>query len=260
MSQREDAEHLPIHEPALATRAKRRTTQTAGLMSHPNVFSVITLLILIIALPIFSLLTGKRIRAAGQGPQAKYFRYARTIVILWSLTAFALYALRLHHLEPAYVGARPPRNVAQLALGLVSLFAPVLASLGGAKRVLSDDYARALRAVVPSDRPQWVWFVPVAASAGICEEFLYRGYALTIIAASTQSIALGALASSLAFGLGHAYQGRPGMVGATITGVAYAAIFIITGSLYPCMLGHFVQDIAGAAVLSRKLNQAAAAT
>ena len=39
---------------------------------------------------------------------------------------------------------------------------------------------------------------------------------------------------------------------ATISGALYAAVFLATGSLYPCMLGHFAQDIAGAAILSRK--------
>lgn len=227
-------------------------------MSHPTIFAVATLLILIIALPLLSLWTGKRIRTAGTAPAIKYFRYARTVLILWSLTALALYALRLHGLEPTYVGLRPPRYLAELGLGLVTLAAPVLASVGGARRVLSHDYAQALRAVVPADSTQWLGFVPVAASAGICEEFLYRGYALTIIGSMAGSLAIGALLSSVAFGFGHAYQGRAGILGATITGLIYAAVFLATGSLYPCMLGHFVQDIAGAAVLSRKLNELAA--
>jgi uncharacterized protein len=224
-------------------------------MLHPTLFTVLTLLILIVAVPLLSLLTGKRIRATVAAPAVKVFRYARTMLILWSLTALALYALRLHGHDPTYVGLRPPRYLPELALGLVTLVAPVLANISGARRVLSDDYARALRAVVPADRTQWLWFVPVAASAGICEEFLYRGYALTIISSLTGSVLVGVLLSSVAFGFGHAYQGRAGMAGATITGLLYACVFLVSGSLYPCMLGHFVQDIAGAAVLSRKLGE-----
>jgi membrane protease YdiL (CAAX protease family) len=187
----------------------------------------------------------------------KYIRYARTVAILWSLTALALYALRLHHLDATYVGLRPPRFILELAAGLITLVAPLLTSVSGALSVIEGDYARALRAVVPADPPQWIAFVPVAATAGICEEFLYRGYALTILSSMTGSIVVGALLSSIAFGIGHAYQGRTGVVGATITGLLYAAVFLATGSLYPCMLGHFVQDIAGAAVLSRKLEETA---
>jgi membrane protease YdiL (CAAX protease family) len=221
-------------------------------MAHPVLATVVTLLLLIIVLPLFSLWAGKRIRAAAAGG-IKLLRYARTIVILWSLTALALYALRLHHLDPTYVGLRPPRHAIELAVGLITLVAPLLASLSGSRRVLEGDYARAMRAVVPVDRVQWIAFVPVAASAGICEEFLYRGYALTVLAAISGSVFVGALLSSLAFGLGHAYQGRAGMAGATVTGLLYAIIFLATGSLYPCMIGHFLQDIVGAVILSNKL-------
>ena len=221
-------------------------------MHHPALLTILTLLILIIALPLLSLWTGKRIRAAATAG-AKMLRYVRTIVILWSLTALAVYALRLHGLEPSSAGLRPPHHIAELAAGFVTLLAPLLASLSGSRRVLEGDYARALRAVVPADAAQWIAFVPVAATAGICEEFLDRGYALTVIASMTHSLLAGVLLSSVAFGIGHAYQGKAGMAGATVTGLLYALIFLATGSLYPCMLGHFVQDIVGAAVLSRKL-------
>ena len=225
-------------------------------MLHPTILAILVLLILVIALPLLSLWTGKRIRAGVAVPAVKYLRYARTVAILWSLTALAVYALRLHHREPTYVGLRPPQHPAELAAGLITLVAPLLATLSGARRVLEGDYARALRAVVPADAGEWLAFIPVAATAGICEEFLYRGYALTILSAMSGNVLLGALLSSVAFGIGHAYQGRKGMLGATITGGLYACVFLATGSLYPCMLGHFAQDVVGAAVLSRRLVEA----
>lgn len=228
-------------------------------MPHPTLMIILTLLILLIALPLLSLWTGKRIRAATTTPLAKFVRYARTIVILWSLTALALYALRLHSIDPTLVGLRPPHFWGELAIGLIPLVAPLAATLLRGRRALNDDYARALRAIVPADLPQWIVFVPLAASAGICEEFLYRGFALNVLSAMTGSVAYGVVLSCIAFGFGHAYQGRPGMIGATITGLLYAGVYLATGSLYPCMLGHFMQDIAGALVLSRKLEATASA-
>ncbi len=222
-------------------------------MPHRFIFTFLTLLILIAALPINSALTGRRIRSLPLTPQAKLFRYGRTIVVLWSVTALALYALRLHGLDGASVGIRPPHEAAELGLGLISLLAPLLATLAGAPRALRPDYVVALRAVVPTDRVQWASFVVVAATASICEEFLYRGYALSLIADLTGSVVIGVLASTLAFGFAHAYQGRAGIAGATVSGLLYAAVFLVTGSLYPCIIGHFVQDIAGAAVLSRRI-------
>lgn len=227
--------------------------KTGGVMPHRVIFTFLTLLILIAALPINSALTGRRIRAVPLTRHAKLLRYGRTVVVLWSVTALALYALRLHGLDAASVGIRPPHEPAQLLLGLVSLLAPLLATLAGAPRSLRPDYVVALRAVVPTDRAQWSCFFVVAASASLCEEFLYRGYALVLIADLTGSVVMGVLTSTLAFGFAHAYQGKAGIVGATVSGLLYAAVFLVTGSLYPCIIGHFVQDIAGAAVLSRRI-------
>jgi membrane protease YdiL (CAAX protease family) len=258
VSQRKDAEDFSIHNrPGFATRACGRCALKACAMPHPTLIIILTLLILLIALPLVSLWTGKRIRAAATTRAAKFLRYARTIVILWSLTALALYALRLHNIDPTYVGLQPPHFAWQFAFGLIPLVAPLATTLVRGQRVLNDDYARALRAIVPADLSQWILFVPLAASAGICEEFLYRGFALRELSAMSGNVAYGALLSSVAFGIGHAYQGRPGVIGATMTGLLYAVVYLATGSLYPCMLGHFMQDIAGAAVLSRKLQEIA---
>ncbi len=222
-------------------------------MLHPSIFTFVTLVILIAALPINSALAGRRLRAATPSPNAKLFRYGRTIVILWSVTALAAYALRLHGFGARDVGLVAPHQPWQLAAGGIALVGPVLAMLSGAPRALSPDYALALRAVVPETRAEWALFWIVAASAGICEEFLYRGYALWAVARLTGDVLFGVIASTLAFGFAHAYQGRAGVVNATISGGLYAAVFLATGSLYPCMIGHFAQDIAGAAILTRKL-------
>jgi membrane protease YdiL (CAAX protease family) len=224
---------------------------------HPSVFTFFTLAILIAALPINSALAGRRLRRDVPSPRAKLFRYIRTIVVLWSVTALAVYALRLHGFDTRDVGLVAPHAPWELAVGLVSLVAPLLALLAGAPRRLSPAYAIALRAIVPESAGEWTSFWIVAASAGICEEFLYRGYALWAIARLTNDTLFGVAASTLAFGFAHAYQGRTGIANATISGGLYAVVFLATGSLYPCMIGHVAQDIAGAAVLTRRWSGAA---
>jgi uncharacterized protein len=219
-------------------------------MAHSTTFVLFTLLLLVAALPINSALVGRRIQTLSWSPKQKLFRYARTIIVLWALTALAVYALRLHGRGVDYVGVRMPHSAPELAAGLIVLVAPLLALLAGASRTM--ETAKGLRAIVPDDPLQWAAFVGVAASAGICEEFLYRGYALTLIATLTGSVPLGVAASTLAFGFAHAYQGKTGIIGATISGLLFAIVFLTTASLYPCMIGHFIQDIAGAAILTRR--------
>ncbi|HLW38293.1 MAG TPA: CPBP family intramembrane glutamic endopeptidase [Candidatus Eremiobacteraceae bacterium] len=221
-------------------------------MNHSILVTVALLAILMLALPVMSVLTGRRIKAAPPGRLTKLWRYARTLVILWSLTALALYALRLHGLGAADVGLRPPHRPLDFIAGL--LFVAVMVAFGSARRTIDGEYRRAISAIVPATQSEWLLFIPLAATAGICEEFLYRGYALWVIQNMTGSVWAAALISSLAFGLAHAYQGRAGVIGATVSGLFYASVFLYSGSLLPCMLGHFAQDIAGAILLRRVLG------
>ncbi|MDQ6825456.1 MAG: CPBP family intramembrane metalloprotease [Candidatus Eremiobacteraeota bacterium] len=227
-------------------------------MNHSLVVTVGMLIVLVLALPLMSVLTKRRIQSAQAGRYTKLWRYARTIVILWSLTELALYALRLHGLNASDIGVRQPHYPLQYLLGL--MFVVLMISASSARRNFDQGYRRAISAVVPTNTVEWLAFIPLAATAGICEEFLYRGYALWVIDVMTGSIWVAVLLSSLAFGLGHAYQGRAGIVGAVVSGLFYASVFLVSGSLLPCMLGHVAQDIAGAILLRRALDADAAAT
>jgi len=214
---------------------------------------VAVLVLLVIAVPALGALVAARLKSVEDSPARKRARYARTMLILWTMTALAYYALQLHGQTPADIGLRAPHNVLWYAVG--PLIVALLLSMSGAGRGdISTDYARAIRPVIPNDAVDWCWFVAVAATAAICEEFLYRGYALMQIAALSHSIIAGVVISAVAFGLGHAYQGRIGMAGTAITGLLYAALFLASGSLVPCMLAHFMQDMFGAALLARRLR------
>jgi CAAX protease family protein len=221
-------------------------------MPPSSVAVVAVLALLVLAVPAFGALMASRMREVEDAERRKHARYARAMLVLWSMTALALYALGLHGESAADVGLHSPEN--PIWFGVGPFIVALLLSMSGAGRGdISEAYARAIRQVVPRTAADWVWFVPVAATAALCEEFLYRGYALTQIAAITHSLAAGVLVSSIAFGLGHAYQGRIGMAGAAITGLFYSGLFLLGGSLVPCMVAHFLQDIVGAVLLSRRL-------
>ena len=212
------------------------------------------LAIVIVAIPLLAALSARRLQRLDAEHLTKSARYARIMLILWSVTALALYSLRLYAQGPADVGVRAPHHPWQWLLGLLAFLVLALTSFGRGE--VGPNYARRVRLVLPISAAEWAWFVPLAATAGICEEFLYRGYALTEVARLTDSLWAGVILSTAAFGLAHWYQGRFGMIGATISGLAYAAVFVISGSVLPCMIGHFTQDIAGALVLTRRLRSA----
>lgn len=211
------------------------------------------LALLVIAVPALGALVAARVRRAEDTQPRKHARYARTMLVLWTMTALAMYALQLHGETVADVGVRAAAQPLAYVLGLLIVGALLTVS-GAGRGDIAQSYASAIKIVVPLTAADWLWFVPVAATAALCEEFLYRGYALTQIAGLTGSVTTGAIVSSIAFGLGHAYQGRIGMVGTALTGLLYASLYLFGGSLGPCMVAHFLQDIVGAALLSRRLR------
>jgi membrane protease YdiL (CAAX protease family) len=86
-------------------------------------------------------------------------------------------------------------------------------------------------------------FFALAVTAGICEEFLYRGFAM----AALRRTGLGGwevvLISSMLFGLAHLYQGRGGLVGTLLIGTVFGIARIAYDSVIPAMVWHAALDI-----------------
>ena len=227
-----------------------------GFSNRPAALAVFALVALVlVAVPIVAYFRARlEDQDRANERRVKHARYARSLLVIWAITALALYALRLYGMGIADVGVRPPHAAWQYALGLIVPL--IFAAANAGRDNVPADYERRVRRVIPVDGSDWVWFVPVALTAGICEEFLYRGYALTQIASLTGSLEAGFFLSSIAFGLAHLYQGRIGVVGTAITGALYAAVFLLTGSIIPCMIGHVSQDIVAGLLYSRRIRAA----
>ncbi len=56
-------------------------------------------------------------------------------------------------------------------------------------------------------------------------------------------------ASSLAFGLGHIYQGRAGVLRTGLAGLGFGLLFLLTGSLIPSIVLHAILDLQGVYLL-----------
>jgi CAAX protease family protein len=99
--------------------------------------------------------------------------------------------------------------------------------------------------LMPESRREKLWaLLGMAPTAGICEEFLYRGFLLAEVSGWFHSIFWGVVVSSAAFGLAHIYQGANGMVRAALLGAMLAYPVVRLGSLYPSMTAHFLIDAA----------------
>ena len=86
------------------------------------------------------------------------------------------------------------------------------------------------------------WWMALSLTAGVCEEFLFRGY---LIWAFQPMFGLwGAAAFSVAvFAVAHAYQGVKGILATGIVGSLLTLVVLISGSLLPAMALHALIDI-----------------
>jgi membrane protease YdiL (CAAX protease family) len=111
--------------------------------------------------------------------------------------------------------------------------------------------------ILPQSPAEIVPFLGLAVTAGVCEEFLYRGFAMAAFHRAGLPVWSVVLLSSALFGLAHLYQGRGGLAGTMILGMLFAAARIRYDSVVPVMIWHVVIDvvasIAGPRYLTNKV-------
>jgi uncharacterized protein len=84
----------------------------------------------------------------------------------------------------------------------------------------------------------------VAVSAGICEEVVFRAWLLSALhsAVGLTGATLILVAAGL-FGLAHIYQKLPGVVGTSLAGVLFCALYVGTGTLLVPIVLHCLMDL-----------------
>jgi len=102
--------------------------------------------------------------------------------------------------------------------------------------------------ILPQSRVELLPYLGLAATAGLCEEFLYRGFAMAALIRAGLPVWGVVLSSSILFGLAHLYQGRGGIVSTLVIGTVFGTARILYDGLVPVMLWHFAVDaVAGVA-------------
>jgi membrane protease YdiL (CAAX protease family) len=103
--------------------------------------------------------------------------------------------------------------------------------------------------LIPHTRRERALWPLVAFAIGVLEEVVYRGlfvlYAATLLGISPWWLVA---PTAVVFGIGHRYQGWLGVVATGAMGLAFGVVTVLTGSLYPAVLGHTAFDLRLAAV------------
>jgi uncharacterized protein len=105
-------------------------------------------------------------------------------------------------------------------------------------RLLRVPESALLRFLLPRTTAEKVVFVGVSATAGICEELVFRGFLIPTLEMMLGSVAVATILSSVVFGLLHSYQGTVGIVRTASLGLMLAVPFLLTGSIVPSMVAH----------------------
>jgi uncharacterized protein len=132
---------------------------------------------------------------------------------------------------------------------IVSLM--VLACIGILAQLLHlGTPQKALAAIAPHNTQEMLLWIALSCSAGIAEEFAFRGYLLRQFAAPAHALWLGVVGSSLIFGIAHAYEGAAGMLAIGVYGALFCGLAILRRTLRPGMIAHAWHDIFSGAMLA----------
>jgi membrane protease YdiL (CAAX protease family) len=97
--------------------------------------------------------------------------------------------------------------------------------------------------VLPVTLDEKLFWAGLSVSAALFEEICFRGFIISRLKLITGSYLIASLAGSIAFAVGHLYQGIMGIIITFIYGMLFAGLYIARGSVFPCIVAHFMQDI-----------------
>jgi uncharacterized protein len=212
--------------------------------------------IVLLAMLSLSIVGARTRNLPGVGAYGRVGGYVLVMIVEWATVAFIRYGVSRHGITVSeLVGdswARPRavlRDIA-IAVGFLLIGGVVLNGLGYLLKAVPNQ---AMRNIFPHGPAEVIVFLLLVATAGFCEELIYRGYLQRQFAALTQDAIAGIVLQGIAFGASHGYQGWKFMLIITVYGTMFGLLAHWRRSLRPGMIAHFVQDGVGG-LLGRYLH------
>lgn len=188
----------------------------------------------------------------------KIEQYLWTMTWEWLLTGFVFLGIRKRVSLRELIGGRwNSIDDVMRDLGIAAAFWLVAASVlsFGAHLMHFDqggrmeDMKRQLGFLVPGTTLELMVWCLLSATAGFCEEVIFRGYLQRQFGAMTRSVAAGIVLSAIVFGASHGYEGGARMVLLAIFGLMFGVLALWRKSLRPGMIAHAWHDAFSGAVL-----------
>jgi membrane protease YdiL (CAAX protease family) len=179
--------------------------------------------------------------------------YLATIIYEWLFTAYVWWGVRRSGgTFREMIGGRWQRvedflldvAIACAAwIGTLVVLAVIALGLGmnhGAANI--EDARRQIGFLAPQSGLEVALWVCLSATAGFCEEILFRGYFQKQCTRLLHSRWAALIVVSILFGLGHAYEGPQRMGLIAVLGLSFGVLSLWRKSLRPAMMAHTLQD------------------
>lgn len=175
--------------------------------------------------------------------------YGVTLAWEWGLAGLVYWGLRLRKTPLRTVLGERRRGLNEffIDLGAAGLFwivsLTVLAVLAVFLKLFHLESAqKEISQLAPASLTEAALWIALSVSAGICEEFVFRGYFQQQFARATGRMWVGVAVSALLFGGAHGYEGVAGMVMITVYGALFSVLAIKRRSLRAGMIAHGWHD------------------
>ena len=192
--------------------------------------------------------------------------YASTIAFQWVAVALVAWRAWAHGYTAAQLGLTihdRPRILIASIVGAAIIAALQWLNLRRAGRVPIEargSLQAVAERILPQSTVELLPFLALAITAGLCEEFLYRGFAMAVLVHVGLQAWVIVMISSMLFGLAHSYQGRGGMVMTLLIGLILGSSRLAFDSLVPAIFWHSAVDVvagtAGPRYLTRRVSAA----
>jgi membrane protease YdiL (CAAX protease family) len=208
--------------------------------------------------PVWDFFDTRRLKA-NPGSAARLGYYRRTTLWLWTASCVAVWAVgwpalfTLRGLGIRAAWLQTHRWACWAAAGLVALIVLVQLVLPVVqvtvkyrkRQYLEPRQFEGLRFFLPASVLERRWFAALSVSAGFCEELLFRGFLLRYLHTCPLHLGLvwAAVIAAVVFGAHHIYQGKAGLLSATVGGLVFTAILLVSGSLLAGMIFHALVDL-----------------
>jgi membrane protease YdiL (CAAX protease family) len=224
------------------------------------VWHTILIIALVAAASIAGARNSKQLPALGHHAD-KYghlWTYLASIALEWTLAALTLWGLRLRKttLRSVLGVNKPGTQEWFIDAGVAAAFWIVaLIVLGTIATLLKplhlhpENIRDTVSKLAPASALDIGAWTLLCISAGICEEFIFRGYLQLQFEQLSHGIWIGVLASAAVFGLSHGYEGLSGMLLIIAFGALFSVLRLLRGNTRAGMMAHAWHDFFSGIVL-----------